>query len=57
MFSHEPCVGVKNVLKPVRVRGQKGLRLFGNVRRVIIEYDSDVAFRRIPRVEVRQQAK
>src|ERR1035438_7373550 len=48
--------GCQDVLKTVGARGEKSPRLFGNVRGMIVEYDSDGAFRRIPRVQIRQQA-
>src|ERR1017187_2435939 len=48
--------GCQDVLKTVGVCGEKCLRLFGNVRGMIVQDDSDGAFRRIPRVEIGQQA-
>src|SRR5580698_8024460 len=46
----------QNILKAVGTRGQKRLGFFGNMGGMIVQDDSDSAFRGIPRVEVAQQA-
>src|SRR5258708_8869027 len=45
----------QDILKAVGTRGQKRLGFFGNMGGMIIQDDSDSAFRGIPRVEVAQQ--
>ena len=56
MFSHDPCFGVRTYWKRLGYLDRKGLSLFRNVSGVIVQYDSDGAFRRILRMEVGQQA-
>ena len=46
----------QDILKAVGTRGQKRLGFFGNMGGMIVQDDSDSAFRGIPRVEVAQQA-
>ena len=46
----------EDVLESVGVLRQKCVGLFRNVSGVIVQYDSDGAFRRILRMEVGQQA-
>src|ERR1700685_1862625 len=46
----------QDALKTVGAGGEKRLGLFGNVRGMIVEYDSDGAVRRIPDVQIRRQA-
>src|SRR5882672_4642347 len=46
----------EDVLEAVGVIRQECLRLFGYVSGMIVQYDSDGAFRRILRIEVGQQA-
>jgi hypothetical protein len=45
--------GRQDVLESVGVGCQKGSRLFGEVRGMIVQYDPDLAMRRIPGIEVR----
>ena len=49
-------LGSQDVLKTVGARGEKRPRLFGNVCGMIVQDYADGALRRIPRVEVGQQA-
>jgi hypothetical protein len=46
----------RDVLKTVEAQGEKRLRLFGNMRRMIVGDDPDGAFRGIPCVQAGQQA-
>ena len=46
----------EDVLESVGVLRQKCVGLFRNVSGVIVQYDSDGAFRRILRIEIGQQA-
>jgi len=46
----------EDILEAVGVPRSECLRLFRNVGGMIVQYDSDDAFRRILRMQVRQQA-
>ena len=46
----------EDVLEAVGVPRQECVRLFRDVSRMIVQYDSDGAFRRILRIQVGQQA-
>src|SRR5947207_8958485 len=56
MFSHEPCFGVRTYWRRLGCLDRNACVSLENVSGMIVQNDSDGAFRRVLRMEVGQQA-